>query len=562
MNIFTDFVYNTSLILAATLVFILLPKKQLEPRGWARYLYGIGAALICMIIMTNPYVVQEGVQFDARSIVVAATSMFLGLIPSIIVTVIASVYRLIMGGDGAIVGVLVVIVSAIIGLAWRYLFYEKLCKDKRKRLLNIYLTGLVVHVSYVLLLVFLPNNLFFKVFLEVHISLLVVYPVGFTVIGLIMLLHYDRFESKKDLEEAHDTLFTYFEYAPYGIMITDADGKYMDVNKKALELSGYDLEELRKMTTYELASPDNDNNLMDTFPQLKNEGYIDVNKKISTKHMGTRTWNIRAVKLSDKKMVGFVHDITERLKLEKENRKLEATMRNQQKLESVGTLAGGVAHEINNPINGILNYGQLILDSPNDKKEIDEYATEIIYESNRIADIVKSLLAFSRQDSGEMSSSNIEEMIRHTVALINTIIKGDQISLDIIIEKNLPLVRCRGQQIQQVIMNLLTNSRDALNEKYPGYDDNKIMKITCSSEYVNGNNMVKVSVYDSGNGISGDIAENIFDPFFTTKERNVGTGLGLAISYGIIKDHEGEIGYTTKEGEFTEFFVLLPADEE
>jgi signal transduction histidine kinase len=125
-------------------------------------------------------------------------------------------------------------------------------------------------------------------------------------------------------------------------------------------------------------------------------------------------------------------------------------------------------------------------------------------------------------------------------------------------DPGLPELVCNCQQIQQVILNLLTNARDALNEKFEGYHRDKIIRISCSVEIIEGQKKLAIRVRDNGNGIRKDIQDKIFDPFFTSKDRNIGTGLGLAISYGIVRDHGGKIGFTTKEGEFTEFYVLLP----
>lgn len=151
-------------------------------------------------------------------------------------------------------------------------------------------------------------------------------------------------------------------------------------------------------------------------------------------------------------------DITER-------KLIENRLNQQQRLESIGTLAGGVAHEINNPINGIMNYSQLIKDMSDENSETAEYANEIILETERISTIVQNLLQFARDEKKAHSYARIEDIINNTTSLVKTIIKHDQIDLKIYIPSGLPKIKCRSQQIQQVIMNLLTNARDTLNEK-------------------------------------------------------------------------------------------------
>jgi signal transduction histidine kinase len=253
-----------------------------------------------------------------------------------------------------------------------------------------------------------------------------------------------------------------------------------------------------------------------------------------------------------------VIDVSGKVKLEREKSELEMQLKNQQKLESIGTLASGVAHEINNPINGILNYGQIISDSSEEDSQIKKVAKEIINETNRVAKIVKDLLDFSRQTHKEVDYANIEELVNQTISLVNTIFRHDQIILNVDIQENLPNLKCNGQQIQQVIMNLLTNARDSLNEKYPGYSPNKVINVTCKKEEKDNEKWLQIIVEDLGKGVPEKILPKIFDPFFTTKGRSYGTGLGLSISYGIIKDHNGVISIETEHGEYARFCIKLP----
>ena len=258
-------------------------------------------------------------------------------------------------------------------------------------------------------------------------------------------------------------------------------------------------------------------------------------------------------------VVSFV-DVTERRKREASRLLMESHLRNQQKLESIGTLASGVAHEINNPINGILNYSQIILDSEPNDPSIKEYAQEIVHETKRVAEIVKNLLSFSRQSVLEYQYEDIDEIITKTLSLIRTVIRHDQIELKVTIAENISKVHCRGQQIQQVIMNLLTNAQDALNERYPDYHPNKIMCLSASEIELHDRAWVEIIVEDHGAGIPETIKDKIFDPFYTTKGKDKGTGLGLSISYGIVKEHHGEIMVESEVNQFTRFIVRLPCD--
>jgi PAS domain S-box-containing protein len=258
---------------------------------------------------------------------------------------------------------------------------------------------------------------------------------------------------------------------------------------------------------------------------------------------------------------------------------LKAKLQQAQKLEAVGTLAGGVAHEINNPIMGIMNYADLIGDRAPKDSQTAEYAGEIKRETERVATIVKNLLGFARQDKQSRSPARMCDIVEATLSLIRTVMRHDQITLAVDVPEDLPMIKCRSQQIQQVVMNLITNARDALNTRYPGFDEDK--KIRISAEVVRHpssvvshqlpekatpitdhrsliTDTIRLTVEDHGCGIPEAIRQRIFDPFFTTKPRDKGTGLGLSISHGIVKDHGGALSVESEPRQWTRFYVDLP----
>jgi signal transduction histidine kinase len=252
----------------------------------------------------------------------------------------------------------------------------------------------------------------------------------------------------------------------------------------------------------------------------------------------------------------------ERAKLEREKAELAGKMVQQQRLEAIGTLASGVAHEINNPINGVINYAQLLLDESVGDSRAHNFAREIITETERVAMIVRNLLAFSRHDKQAHSSANMSDIVEATLSLVRTIIRHDQILLTVDIPSSLPKIKCRSQQIQQVLMNLLTNARDALNDRFPGYDDEKTLSVSACELHRDGRDWIRVTVEDHGAGIPPDIVDRILDPFFTTKGRDRGTGLGLAIVHGIVKEHQGELAFENNPGQGTKACLELPVNND
>lgn len=270
---------------------------------------------------------------------------------------------------------------------------------------------------------------------------------------------------------------------------------------------------------------------------------------------------LNAKMLSDLATYNIVlkEEIEVREKAEEEIKELSFKLNQQQRLKAIGTLAGGIAHEINNPINGIINYSQLVLDTTDGSDEISDYMKEIIYESNRIAGIVKNLLDFSYIEKYVMKRENIREIINKTTSLISTVLMKDHISLKLDLTENVSDVMCHRQSIQQVLMNLFINARNTLNEKYPKYHENKTIIVSCREISHDSIQYVRITIEDHGNGIDEKSQDELFKPYFTFDKVEKGIGLGLPMSYVIVMEHHGHLSYETKKGEFTRIFIDLPA---
>jgi PAS domain S-box-containing protein len=243
-------------------------------------------------------------------------------------------------------------------------------------------------------------------------------------------------------------------------------------------------------------------------------------------------------------------DITEKKALETE------AVRNHQ-LALLGQLAAGVAHEVNNPINGIINYAQLLEDRCRELGENSDIPGRIMKEGDRIANIVKSLLSFARNEPASREPVSLPDVIQVSLNLIQGQLNKEGIEIALDVQDDLPLVEANGQQIEQVVLNLLSNARQALGQRFPQTDPGKKIEIACRR--VGEGHMVEISITDFGVGIPRDILDNIYDPFFSTKAAAEGTGLGLSISYGIIKDHHGLLSIQSREGEYTRASFRLPA---
>ncbi|NJC89315.1 MAG: PAS domain S-box protein [Desulfuromonas sp.] len=267
------------------------------------------------------------------------------------------------------------------------------------------------------------------------------------------------------------------------------------------------------------------------------------------------TWSLRAFPVKSEDVVTQVvliaEDVTE--KLENERQRSRASQ-----LAALGELAAGVAHEINNPISGVINYAQLILNRAAEDSREHELARRIIKEGDRIATIVRELLIFAHEESSDRKIVSIREALAEALLLCESQLRKEAIELQIDLPPDLPRVESRSHQIQQLFLNLISNSRHALAEKYPGEHADKILLVSGRQVDLDGHPVVRLKVRDHGTGIPPEMLERVMTPFVTTKPAGVGTGLGLSISFEIAKKHEGSLTIASEHGAWTEVTVDLP----
>jgi signal transduction histidine kinase len=255
---------------------------------------------------------------------------------------------------------------------------------------------------------------------------------------------------------------------------------------------------------------------------------------------------------------GVALDVTEQTQMMRERGIWQAHARHQQRLEAIGTLASGVAHEINNPVQSIMNYAQLIARRAG-SSEVPAYAQEILQEAQRVAAIVKSLLSFARQEGEPYTDVYAGEVVASTLALVSAMLRKEGIRIDLDLAPDMPPMRCHPQQIQQVLMNLLGNAREALNACFAAGHDEKRILIIGRCWRREGKSFVRLTIEDHGIGIPPGAIDKVFDPFWTSKTDTQAAGLGLSVSQGIVVEHGGAINGESEPGRFTRVHVDLPA---
>jgi signal transduction histidine kinase len=222
-----------------------------------------------------------------------------------------------------------------------------------------------------------------------------------------------------------------------------------------------------------------------------------------------------------------------------------------EKLASVGQLASGVAHEINNPLGVIQCYANLIAKSqPTDSQILDD--VKIIHKhTDQCRSVVEALLNFSRAAEPRMNATDINTCSEEVVAVLGLQLKKNTYTIERDFGRHLPRITVDGNKIKQVLMNLLINASQAMPNGG---------RITVTTRLINDGRHVSIAIADTGKGITRENIPKIFDPFFTTKGPEKGTGLGLSVSYGIVQQHGGHISVDSTPGRGTTFTVLLPTD--
>lgn len=338
-------------------------------------------------------------------------------------------------------------------------------------------------------------------------------------------------------------LSTAVEEAPDGIQITDVNGLIIYSNKAIEKIFGFSPDEFKGKRFIGI-NVDQDFVTKEIIPRIKETGHWVG--ELMARHKDGRSFPIwlNAYTVKDSKgeiiaMVGIIRDIS----MQKEMEYLHKQFLQSDKLATIGRLAAGVAHELNNPLGNISLYTQMLLIKVEDKN-IKNKLMVIDDEANRAAHIVKDLLDFARNSELKLCNIDINNEISKVLGIMNLQVRN--IKVETFFEP-LPLIIGDSVRIQQVLMNLLTNSIQSITE-------NGEIKIKTTAKEKN----VEISISDNGCGIPEENLDKIFDPFFTTKEPSKGTGLGLSICYGIIKRHKGSIEVKSEVETGTTFTIKLP----
>jgi PAS domain S-box-containing protein len=366
-----------------------------------------------------------------------------------------------------------------------------------------------------------------------------------------------RSEIEAKLQRTNALLRNLILSAVDGVIAADKEGKILIFNDTAAEVFGYSVEEaLDHLDIREIYPDDMEFEVM---KQLRSEEHGGRGKlrsfKVDVVHKdGTRipiSLNAAIIYEGGREVatIGFFHDLRPSLQVKQELEQTQLQLLQSEKMASLGKLAAGVAHQLNNPIGGITLYTKLVLEEYDLSEEVRDDLMRVLKDAERCRDTIKELLEFTRQTRHLMQPHDLNRAVERTLFLLEsqTLFHNIEITRDL--AQNLPQVRCDIQQMNHLLMNIILNAAQAMEGQG---------KLLVRTSLPPGGDRVRVEITDTGPGIPEEILPRVFEPFFTTKEEGKGTGLGLSLVYGIVENHGGRVSVNNRPGGGARFVVELP----
>ena len=566
-QILIGLINNAALLLAMCIVYDALTIKQENVNPTVRQLLsGTILGAICIAVMLNPLQWSQGIIFDTRSVLLCVAGLFFEPLSAFIAMGMAVAYRFHLGGSGVLMGIAVILSSGSIAMIWRTIRRPNLVSIS---LAELYALGLVVHLIMLGLMLLLPNPLVLETLGKIGIPVLVIFPVATALLGKMMSGRQARKRTESALKESEERWQYALEGSGDGVWDREIQtGKvfYSDQWKRMLGFASNEIAHTPEAWK-ELVHPEDREKVQEKLhqhqsgetPEYLAEYRIRCKDKSYKWVLARGKVTARDAQGNALRIVGTHSDITER-------KMLEEQLRQAQKMEAVGQLAGGVAHDFNNILTTIIGRTYLLQAKLSDREDLLGHVEQVSLAAERATALTQGLLSFSRKQAMDLRRISLNETVRKASDIFSRLVRED-IEISIRLSKKDPVVYADESQMVQVLMNLVTNARDAISGTGKISITTEVVSIDRQLPLAIGGpippgNYAVLFVSDSGCGMGRETQARIFEPFYTTKEVGKGTGLGLSVVYGIIERQDGFINVQSTPGIGTAFSVYLSSLEE
>ena len=567
--IWVDLLYNLAMLIALSVVSGFVDMRWKRSTWAGSCLQGVVFGSAAVIGMLRPFVMGPGLIFDGRSVMISLGALFFGPWAGAVACGMTIPLRVLQGGPGMWMGMVVILLSAGIGTVFHWARHGR---QGQISVLALLLFGLSVHAGMLAMTVFLPSEMVMTVLKKIALPVMMIYPLATVLIGKILSDQAAQDQLLASLREERERLAGILRGTNVGTWEWNVQTDGLLVNERWAEITGRTLAEISPVT-------------IETWKKLTHPEDLKASNELMERHfrgeldyyeLELRMWHKeeRWVWILDRGRVtswtpdgkplmvmGTHQDITERKRAEEERMRLEADLQQAQKMESVGRLAGGVAHDFNNILTVILGHVQMAIDQVDPSQEIHSDLTEIQKAAERSADLTRQLLAFARKQSIVPKVLDLSKILEGLVPMLRRLI-GESISLVWQPNGELWPVQMDPSQVDQILVNLCANARDSISGV--GKIEIQLENVRFDDAYCDDHagfhagEFIRLRVRDNGRGMDQETMGHIFEPFFTTKGIGEGTGLGLATIYGIVKQNKGFIHVQSQLGEGTEFHIFLP----
>lgn len=549
-------IHNIALLLATSLLVDLFrTQPAVEPRYRYKAITGLLVGIIGVLLMITPWELAPGLVFDTRSVLLGISGLFFGPIPTFIAVAMTGTFRLIMGGDGQWMGVAVIICSGSIGLLWRYFRPHWM---RRNRYVELYLLGLAIHLAMLGCTLLLPSSTILPTLKTIALPVLIIYPVGTLLLGLLMFNRYQNGQIKVELYQSEEKFRQLFQNSEAIMMLVEPqEGTILDVNLAAARFYGYSREEFltKKIQEINTLDPIAASEARQKALKFEQTSFVFQHRLANNT---LKTVEVRSSPISyQNKTVLFsiVQDISNRKQAEEAL--IEAKNRAEESDRLKSTFLATMSHELRTPLNAIIGFSSVMEDDV-ELEEMKQYAKIINASGNHLLAIIESIFDVALLQAGEYkihhSTFRVDELFRALIDYANIEkIKRGKDHLEVIAlfppSSTAPLIETDLGKVTQLMTNLLNNA----------------IKYTVEGRIEFGftvaDHAITFFVSDTGIGIPADKVDVVFKQFRQGDENHTrvhdGVGLGLAICKEIANLLDGDIWFETVENRGSIFYFSL-----